>query len=137
MEGVIQSIRTTAHQALKYIVVPSFDEMIQGKAHDYPYLDKFEEVVNDPTVVLHSSGSTGKMKCLVRNPYLLPAGIPRAVYISHGCLATLDNDRNLPTPRGRRKHDFTLWNFEGGGQFYAPFPPYHVSLVTLLSKDCD
>ncbi|KAM0798210.1 hypothetical protein BDR22DRAFT_823561 [Usnea florida] len=118
MEEVVKSISTAADQNLHCVAVPSFDEMIQAQSHDYPYMEKFEDVVDDPVVILHSSGSTG---------------IPRAIHISHGCLATLDNDRNIPTPHGRRKHDFTLWNFAGGGEFYAPFPPYHLAGFCALA----
>ena len=40
--------------------VPSFSDMIDVKAETFPYEETFEEAVNNPIVVLHSSGSTGE-----------------------------------------------------------------------------
>ncbi|KAL8949569.1 MAG: hypothetical protein Q9222_004328 [Ikaeria aurantiellina] len=41
----------------------------------------------------------------------------------------MDNDRNLPNHRGRKRLDFTIWDFDGGGKFYTAFPPYHLAGV--------
>ena len=40
--------------------VPSFDEMLNSTVEHYPYDKEFSEAKDDPVVVLHSSGSTGK-----------------------------------------------------------------------------
>lgn len=45
--------------------VPSLQVMLDSKPDHYPYAKSFEEARHDPIVVLHSSGSTGKMKCVL------------------------------------------------------------------------
>ena len=57
----------------------------------------------------------------------LDIGIPKPITMTHGTFATIDNDRNLYTVEGRRNGDATIWDFPGGGRFFAPFPPSHVS----------
>lgn len=44
--------------------VPTFQGMLDGDGDTtpYPYGKTFEEARNDPIIVLHSSGSTGKTK---------------------------------------------------------------------------
>lgn len=46
-------------------VVPSFQEMLESNPKPYPYEKGFDEARNDPVVVLHSSGSTGKINSLL------------------------------------------------------------------------
>ena len=49
--------------------------------------------------------------------------------MNHATWAVADNDRNLPTVKGRKTQSYALWNFEGsGGRYYAAFPPFHVSV---------
>lgn len=43
-------------------VIPSFEEMMTSSPPHYPYTKTFEEAKNDPIVVLHSSGSTGRAR---------------------------------------------------------------------------
>ena len=47
--------------------------------------------------------------------------------MTHGTFATMDNDRNLVVREGRKRLDFTVWDFNGGGRYYTAFPPFHVS----------
>lgn len=54
-------------------------------------------------------------------------GLPKPITMTHGTFATMDNDRNLPNVEGRKRLDFTIWDFSGGGKFYTAFPPFHVS----------
>lgn len=48
--------------------------------------------------------------------------------MTHGSFAVLDNERYLATTSGRKKHDFSIWDFSGGGKFYVCFPYFHVSI---------
>lgn len=52
LQAIVPSIRSEA--------VPSFAEMITSNPDHYPYEKSFDEAINDPVCVLHSSGSTGK-----------------------------------------------------------------------------
>lgn len=48
----------------EFQAVPPFQEMLDGDGNTtpYPYGKTFEEARDDPIVVLHSSGSTGKTR---------------------------------------------------------------------------
>ena len=47
--------------------------------------------------------------------------------MTHATFAVLDRERHLPTLPGREKRDFSIWDFEGGGKFYTPFPYFHLA----------
>ena len=49
-----------ASPAIETDDVPSFEELINSISKPVPYDKTFEEAINDPVVVLHSSGSTGQ-----------------------------------------------------------------------------
>ncbi|KAI9705314.1 MAG: putative NRPS-like protein biosynthetic cluster [Bogoriella megaspora] len=97
---------------LETFEIPPFQEMMDAKSDPFPYKKRFEDSVNNPIVVLHSSGSTG---------------IPKPITMTHGTFATLDNDRNVPDVPGRKKHDFTLWDSICGKRFFTIFPPFHLA----------
>lgn len=48
--------------SVTFDAVPSFQVMFDTQAEHYPYQKSFEEARDDPIVVLHSSGSTGKTR---------------------------------------------------------------------------
>ena len=47
--------------------------------------------------------------------------------MTHGTFATMDNDRRLANIDGRKKQDFSIWDFASSSKFYFSFPPFHVS----------
>ncbi|KAI9745626.1 MAG: hypothetical protein M1818_001160 [Claussenomyces sp. TS43310] len=109
---LIEGIRAK-RQGLNCMVIESLDEMLAALAQSFPYEKTFEEAVDDPVVVLHSSGSTG---------------MPKPVVMTHGTFAATDNDRNFPGVEGRKNHDLTVWDFNGApGRLYEPFPPFHLT----------
>lgn len=55
--------------------------------------------------------------------------------MTHGSFAVLDNERYLATAPGRNKHDFSIWDFSGGGRFYVGFPYFHVSISLGKSEN--
>ena len=64
-----------------------------------------------------------------RGADLTNLGPPKPIHMNHAAIAVADNDRNLPTVKGRKSQSYALWNFEGsGGRYYAAFPPFHVSV---------
>ncbi|KAH9884898.1 acetyl-CoA synthetase-like protein [Xylariomycetidae sp. FL2044] len=97
--------------ALEIKAVPSFDEMMESSPEKYPFEKNFDKARSDPIVVLHSSGSTGR---------------PKPVIITHGALATLDNEHNLPTVPGRTNRDSTIWQFDGEARVFLVFPFFHL-----------
>ncbi|KAL8934421.1 MAG: hypothetical protein Q9216_005921 [Gyalolechia sp. 2 TL-2023] len=103
----------------RYAEVPSLQEMLQFRSPPYPYDYSFDEVAERQILILHSSGSTG---------------LPKPIFMTHGTFATMDNDRNLPTKDGRKRLDFTIWDFKGGGRFYTAFPPFHLAGVVATAS---
>ncbi len=42
------------------IPMPSLDELLESRPNRYPYDKDFDEVEDDPIIIVHTSGSTGK-----------------------------------------------------------------------------
>lgn len=134
-------LQTMAPSA-KFEAVPFFQEMLDGDGSTapYPYGKNFDEARNDPIIVLHSSGSTGKMGT---GPYLrdvksawltiyFQKGLPKPITITHGSVAAHDNDHNIPAPPGREKQDTTVFTLEGENRrMYLVLPFFHVSAYTM------
>ncbi|KAF2011090.1 putative NRPS-like enzyme [Aaosphaeria arxii CBS 175.79] len=98
--------------------IPSFNHILNSEPEDFPFDPHYEEVKDNPIVVLHSSGSTG---------------LPRPITMTHATFAVLDNERKLPTVPGRRNRDFSIWDFKTGGRFYTVFPYFHLAgFLSLL-----
>jgi len=55
---------------LRYLTVPSFDDMVRGPSHYFPFKKTFESARWDPILILCSSGSTGNL-CLYRDDCML------------------------------------------------------------------
>ncbi|KAI8966246.1 acetyl-CoA synthetase-like protein [Daldinia sp. FL1419] len=107
---LVDSIRTLRPD-LRSREIPPFEEIINSAPKHYPYEKSFDEARNEPIVVLHSSGSTG---------------LPKPIIMTHGSLAVLDNEKNLPSLPGRKKRDWTMWTWEGEGRLYSAFPFFHL-----------
>ncbi|KAI0435840.1 hypothetical protein F4803DRAFT_573631 [Xylaria telfairii] len=97
---------------LRMEAIPSFDEMINSSPAEFPYLKSFDEACNDPVVVLQSSGSTGH---------------PKPITMTHGSFSVLDNEHNIPDVPGRKKRDWSMWNFDGEARVYTVFPFFHLA----------
>ena len=101
---------------LKRMAINSLDELLEAQTETFPFNLTFDQAVDQPIVVLHSSGSTG---------------LPKPVTMTHGTFAVLDNDRNFPSVPGRKNHDFTVWDFDTpDARIYEPFPPFHLAGFT-------
>ncbi len=102
-----------AKPGLHCLAYPAFQDLLQGQSAHFPYeLPSWETAKNDPIVVLHSSGSTG---------------LPKTIAMTHGSFSVLDHERILPAGAGRRKRDFSIWDFQGGGRYYHVFPYFHLA----------
>ena len=55
-------------------------------------------------------------------------GPRKPIETNHATWAVVNNDRNLPTVKGRKNWNHALVNFAGtGGRYFAAFPTFHVS----------
>lgn len=56
-------------------------------------------------------------------------GNPKPTTITNGVYSVYDNHRKIQPIPGRRIQSYLLLEFEGGGRFFNPFPPFHVSAI--------
>ncbi|RYP43923.1 hypothetical protein DL768_009554 [Monosporascus sp. mg162] len=96
---------------ISHATVPDLDELLDSKdrAPPFPYTKTFEEAVQDPYLVLHSSGTTGDPKPIVSN---------------HAATAALDAHQLLPDVDGYA-HCLELSTPGDGVRFLMVTSPYH------------
>ncbi|KAL8788694.1 MAG: hypothetical protein Q9195_007195, partial [Heterodermia aff. obscurata] len=112
LQPVVETLRAIAGGKVSYTSIPFFDTMLESRPKHYFYRGTFENNENDPVLVLHSSGSTG---------------LPKPIQMTNGTFTTMDNDRRLENIDGRKKQDFTIWDFPSPSKFYSSFPPFHLA----------
>ncbi|KAL9051483.1 MAG: hypothetical protein Q9162_005985 [Coniocarpon cinnabarinum] len=98
---------------MRFVQIPSLRNVLHPNPQpvSFVYDKKFCDAVNDPVLILHSSGSTGEL-----------------VQMTNGSFSVVDQGRNVPVPAGRRAQNAGLFDFGAlGGKFYAPFPPYYLA----------
>ena len=97
---------------LQAFTVPELDTLLGSESKHYAYTKTWADARTDPIVLAHSSGSTGT---------------PKPTTITNGVYSTYDNHRKITKIHGRKIQGYTLLEFEGGGRFYNPFPPFHLA----------
>lgn len=43
------------------VLMPSLDELLESRPNHFPYEKDFDHAENDPVIICHTSGSTGKL----------------------------------------------------------------------------
>ncbi|KAK8189129.1 uncharacterized protein BKA78DRAFT_253737 [Phyllosticta capitalensis] len=120
-EGVDKHLNAfTSNSELRGFQVPSFEEMVSEGAkgryasheEDKPSPEKeFEKVL-----VLHTSGSTG---------------LPKPIYVTRGWLNTLDHQKYMPAPPGRRNAIATSMSDDKA--LFTMLPFFHtMGIMTIL-----
>ncbi|KAJ5885204.1 hypothetical protein N7495_009714 [Penicillium taxi] len=105
VEEVLQQRPLTSLQ------LPLLDELLDNESTEpFPYTKSFEEAINDPFCLLHTSGSTG---------------LPKPIPWSHGLIGTMDAVRLLP-PVGENT-DLVPWTdgWDEGDKIFSSFPMSH------------
>ncbi|KAI4194481.1 MAG: hypothetical protein LQ348_002638 [Seirophora lacunosa] len=96
---------------MKVLDLPVIEELLDAEsAESFPYDKTFEEAIQDPFCLLHTSGTTG---------------FPKPIPWSHGLLGTMDAVRLLPPTEGDDGLApwTSLWN--KGDRIYSSFPMSH------------
>ncbi|MCJ1433652.1 hypothetical protein MMC27_003016 [Xylographa pallens] len=96
---------------MKVLDLPELDELLDAEATEpYLYNKLFDEALQDPFCLLHTSGSTG---------------LPKPIAWSHGLIGTLDAVRLLPKTEG--DGGMAPWTFDwnDGNKIYSSFPMSH------------
>ncbi|MCJ1421898.1 hypothetical protein MMC32_008265 [Xylographa parallela] len=116
MTRVVEPLQGICPQ-LTVIEVQTLDELLSKCSRRFIFNKTFADAQKDPILVIHSSGSTGN---------------PKLITMTHGTLSATDNDRYMPTPRGRLPQNGAQFNFKGGGRFFSCFPPYHLAGIQAI-----
>lgn len=97
---------------MEVLDLPELDELLDAEPTEpFPYTKAFDEAMQDPFCILHTSGTTG---------------LPKPVPWSHGLIGTMDAVRLLPPMEG--DHGLPPWTslWEKGDRLYSSFPMSHV-----------
>lgn len=132
---LINPFRAIAPPSFYLEAVPSFLEMLQSEPRDYPFEKEFNESRDDPILVLHSSGSTGKFFLpfdSTTEANAINIGPPKPIVYTHGSFAAHDMQHLMPTPAGRRKRDVSIFEFKDETRIYVIFPLFHVSYMLCM-----
>jgi acyl-coenzyme A synthetase/AMP-(fatty) acid ligase len=93
--------------------LPGVDELLDAASVDpFDFTKKFEDVVDQPFCILHTSGTTG---------------VPKPIVWSHGLIGTMDAVRLLPPVEGDDGLKPWTNNWDDGDRIYSSFPMSHVS----------
>jgi hypothetical protein len=115
--------------------IDSFEAMLSSSPNHFHYNQEYSIAKDDPVVVLHSSGSTGRFSCTRSSPKLTNVpGLPKPITMTHATFAVLDRERDLPRVSGRKNRDYSIWDFKEGGRFYTVFPYFHVSSSDFILR---
>ncbi|KAI4176560.1 MAG: hypothetical protein LQ346_007859 [Caloplaca aetnensis] len=114
---------------MKVLNIPSVDEILEaGSTEPFPYDKTFDEAIQNPFCLLHTSGSTG---------------LPKPISWSHGLIGTMDAVRLLPPTKG--DDGLAPWTslWKEGDRLYSSFPMSHgagiimnIILPSLLGLHC-
>ncbi|KID70415.1 Male sterility, NAD-binding protein, partial [Metarhizium hybridum] len=98
----------------RHLTVPSVEELLSSSHPTYVWNKTFEEVQNDPFVVMHTSGTTG---------------LPKPIIWTHETCARVVNAKNDREPKGDSSVERLLLN---GKRIIVTLPPFHGALLAQL-----
>lgn len=108
MEDVLQK------RAMNVMDLPGLEELLDAEENKpYQYNTTFEEAIDTPFCILHTSGSTG---------------LPKPIPWSNGLIATMDAVRLLPPTEGDGGMAPWTLGWDEGDRIYSSFPMSHVSV---------
>lgn len=100
---------------MKVLELPGVDELLDAESTEpFPYNKTFDQAINDPFCLLHTSGTTG---------------VPKPISWTHGLIGTMDAVRLLPPTEG--DDGLTPWTsgWNEGDRIYSAFPMSHVRIL--------
>lgn len=99
---------------VKLLEIPEVDDLLDVESTEsFPYNKTFDESIQDPFCVLHTSGTTG---------------VPKPISWSHGLIGTMDAVRRLPGTEG--DDGLAPWTslWKECDRIYSSFPMSHVRI---------
>jgi long-subunit acyl-CoA synthetase (AMP-forming) len=112
----------TKQKPMMVLELPGLEELLDADTTEpFPFQKSFEEAVNEPFCITHTSGTTG---------------IPKPIFWTHGLTGSLDAVRLLPPTDG--DHGLAPWtdNWNEGDTIYSSFPMSHVSNLLFQFPLC-
>lgn len=104
---------------MKVLELPGVDELLDCEyTEPFPYNKTFDEAVDEPFCVLHTSGTTG---------------VPKPILWTHGLIGTMDAVRLLPPTEGDGRLAPWTNNWNEGDRIYSSFPMSHVRTYLILN----
>lgn len=112
-EGVAQCL--AAQRGAYYAEVPALENLLHHEVvEEFPWSAQTDDIADEPFIVLHTSGSTG---------------LPKAVEITHGLIATIDAQKDLADIDGRNV-TASQW---ANRSVYTALPPFHSAGINFFS----
>ncbi|KAF5870715.1 putative nrps-like enzyme protein [Botrytis fragariae] len=106
----VAAILATAGSALQTLEIPTIENLLTTPSKHYPYDKSFDDVCDEPLVVMHTSGSTG---------------FPKPISWTHGFCAAYATSLSLSPPLGFESVDA---KYEGN-RIFVMFPPFHAAYI--------
>ena len=102
-----------AKRPMKTSTLPELDDLLDDSQNVeiYPWRATFDEVKDEPCMILHTSGSTGT---------------PKPVYVTHGNYASNDAHQLIPSAGGKP----TMVDLVRGKRLFLAFPLFHAANLT-------
>ncbi|RAH82016.1 NRPS-like enzyme [Aspergillus japonicus CBS 114.51] len=101
----------------RWRMAPFWDIFASSPVPEYPHPDSYNDIEDRPTLIIHSSGTTG---------------MPKPITLTHGYLATLDQMQTLPVPPGRKPAQSALRNM--GKMRFLHGPMFHIMGLLCLAE---
>ena len=109
---------------MKVLDIPEINELLDAESiESFPYNKTFDEAIQDPFCLLHTSGTTG---------------VPKPISWSHGLIGTMDAVRLLPPTEG--DDGLAPWTslWKEGDRMYSSFPMSHVRILSpTVMESCE
>ncbi|PQE04333.1 NRPS-like enzyme protein [Rutstroemia sp. NJR-2017a BBW] len=109
LPAVAAILSTTGH-GLQELEIPTIEKLLTKPSKHYPYEKTFDEVCDEPLVVMHTSGSTG---------------FPKPINWTHGFCAAFATSLSLDPPPGFKSID----KMYEGNRIFVMFPAFHAAYV--------
>lgn len=105
---------------LRFLQVPSVDELLQTKYPVFPFQKTLATAGNEPLMIIHTSGSTG---------------IPKPLIWTHEVGARCMRMVSMDAPDGYDSQDRSLVH---GKRMFMTFPPFHVRIpgISVMRAGC-
>ncbi|TGO35888.1 hypothetical protein BHYA_0142g00040 [Botrytis hyacinthi] len=109
----VAAILAAAGSTLQKLEIPTIEDLLNTPSKHYPYDKTFDEVCDEPFLVMHTSGSTG---------------FPKPISWTNGFCAAYATSLSLSPPAGFESVD----KMYEGNRIFVMFPPFHAAYIAHM-----